>query len=169
LIRHFQSKFTVLECEGFEDLLQECLTHWFFKRDQFDPLKPAAYKTYMAKVIVNKLQDIAESQGRQKRKALYKSVSIDELLGDDEDLSAGFLSVEDENFDKALKSDACDVLLKALEKLSRRQQELCRLIREEGLSLNQAGSKLNIPRATVYDEILRIREVFRREGLKDYL
>lgn len=169
MIRYFQLKFTVLKREGFEDLLQECLTHWFFKRDQFDLSKPAACETYMTKVITNKLKDIVESRDRQKRRALYKNVSLDDLLGDDEDWSTDFLAVEDKNFDAALKSDAGEILLKALEKLSRRQQELCRLIREEGLSLNQAGSKLNIPRATVYDEILRIREVFRKEGLSDYL
>lgn len=149
--------------------MQECLMHWFLKRDQFDSSKAAACPTYMTKVITNKLKDIVESRGRQKRKAVYQNVSLDDLLNDDEDLGISALAVEDESFDAALKSDTNEILLKALEKLSRRQQELCRLIREEGLSLNQAGSKLNIPRATVYDEILRIREVFKKEGLRDYL
>ena len=79
------------------------------------------------------------------------------------------MAVEDENIEAVLKSDKNKVLLIALEKLSCRQKELCRLLKDEGLSLNQAGEKLGLPRATVYDEVLRIREVFRKEGLKDYL
>ena len=100
----------------------------------------------------------------------YQSIAIEELNKDfdGDDYSEG-LAVDDENFDAALKSDMSDVLLKALEKLSRRQQELCHLIRKEGLSMREVSKKLNIPRGTLFDEILRIREVFRNEGLKDYL
>ncbi|MBL8012830.1 MAG: sigma-70 family RNA polymerase sigma factor, partial [Candidatus Omnitrophica bacterium] len=99
-----------------------------------------------------------------------KSVSIDDLLnGIDDDSYCEQLAIDDESFESIHKSDINLILLNALEKLSGRQQELCRLIREEGLNLNQVSKKLNIPRATLYDEVLRIREVFRKEGLKDYL
>ena len=76
---------------------------------------------------------------------------------------------EDQNFEDALRSDISGVLRRALRKLSCRQREMCRLIKVEGLSMNQVSQKLNIPRGTLFDEVLRIREVFRNEGLKDYL
>jgi len=174
LIRYFQSKSSVLEREGFEDLFQECLMHWIFKRGQYDPTRPsqhdpaktASEKTYMTKVVMNKLNEIRQAQERQKRKALSTSIPLDDLFFDDDEDSC--LAVEDKNFDKTLKSDKKEIVLKALEKLSNRQQEICRSIMD-GCSLNETGRKLNIPRATLYDEVLRIREVFRKEGLNDYL
>ena len=76
---------------------------------------------------------------------------------------------DDKSFKAVLTSDINLILLKVLEKLSHRQQELCRLLQEEGLNMTQVSEKLNIPRGTLFDEILRIREIFRNEGLKDYL
>jgi len=120
----------------------------------------------MTKVVMNKLNEIRQAQERQKRKALSTSIPLDDLFFDDDEDSC--LAVEDKNFDKTLKSDKKEIVLKALEKLSNRQQEICRSIMD-GCSLNETGRKLNIPRATLYDEVLRIREVFRKEGLNDYL
>lgn len=147
--------------------MQECLTHWFFKRDQFDVTKPATCKTYMTKVISNKLKDILDLQGRQKRRALNKSVPLEDFFFDGEEDSC--LAVEDKNFESVLKSDTEAILLSAVEKLSRKQKEVCRLLKDEGLSLNQIGNRLSIPYATLYAEVVRIREVFKKEGLKDYL
>ena len=174
MIEYFQSECEVLKREDIEDLLQECLMHWIFKRGQYDPSRPSNYdpsktasnKTYMTKIIVNKLNEIRQSQKRQKRKTLSTSLPLDDFfLDDDEDTC---LAVEDKNFDKVLKSDKQEIVLKALEKLSGRQKEICRHIME-GCSLNETGRKLNIPRATLYDEVLRIRDVFRKEGLNHYL
>lgn len=170
LVWQFQRNFPTLAREGKEDLLQECLIHWYFKKGHYDQSKLVACKTFMSQVIENKLKDILEVKERQKHKTIFKSVSIDDLLnGIDDDSYCQQLAIDDERFKSILKSDINLILLSALEKLSGRQQELCRLIREEGLSLNQVSKKLNIPRATLYDEVLRIREVFRKEGLKDYL
>jgi len=150
--------------------LQECLTHWYFKRNQYDPSGPAKCKTYMSQVIENKLMDIVKLKERQKRKTIYQSISLDELLSHiNEEECSDHEIPDDESFKETLTSDINLILIKALEKLSRRQQELCRLLQEEGLNITQVSEKLKIPRATLFDEILRIREVFRNEGLKDYL
>jgi RNA polymerase sigma-70 factor (ECF subfamily) len=124
----------------------------------------------MSQVIENKLMDILKLKERQKRKTIYQSISLDELLShiNEEECSNHVIS-DDESFKAVLTSDINLILLKALEKLSRRQQELCRLLQEEGLNMTQVSEKLNIPRGTLFDEILRIREIFRNEGLKDYL
>ena len=170
LVWEFQEKFRVLKSEGREDLLQECLTHWYFKKCQFDSSKFIALKTYMSRVIENKLMDIIELKERQKRKIIYQSISLDELMSHiNEEECSDHLIADDESFKAALTSDINLVLLKALEKLSHRQQELCRLLRDEGLNMKQVSEKLNIPRGTLFDEILRIREIFRNEGLMDYL
>lgn len=124
----------------------------------------------MSKVIQNKIWDIIKEKRRQKRLMTYRTVSLDALLEyDDDDECGGHVASDGEGFKEAFKSDVGDVLKKTLSGLSRRQREICRLFRDEGLSIREAGEKLNIPKTTVFEEVLRIREVFREEGLTDYL
>jgi RNA polymerase sigma-70 factor (ECF subfamily) len=168
-VRTYQLRFKALRKEGFEDLLQECLAHWFFVRDQYDPEKAVLCKTFMSRVMENKLMDISQATDREKRKILYQSLSLDEVMQDGEGDGLDFLIVEDEELKRFFKSDFEVVLARALKKLSRRQKELCRLVRDEGASLNQARKALNISKGAVYDEVLRIRAVFKEEGLEQYL
>lgn len=166
----FQKKFRVLERDEKEDLLQECLTHWYFQRDRYDTSKLAACKTYMSRVIENKLTDIVKEKEAQKRRTIYQSMSMDELNEHvDEEGCVDHPISDDESFRETFKCDVSDVLLQALEKLTYRQRKLCRLIQVDGLNIKQASEALNIPRTTLYEEIFRIRAVFCEEGLKDYL
>jgi RNA polymerase sigma-70 factor (ECF subfamily) len=169
LILQFQMHFKVLEREGSDDLMQECLTHWYFKRDQYDPSKPASCRTYMRSVLENKLRDIVQAKERNIRKAIYNSLPIDMFLIDDKDDLSGCFTIIDKELERAAGDDVADLLARAIEKLSHRQRELCRLIQEESLNMKQVGERLNIPRGTLFDEVLRIRDVFRQEGLRDYL
>ena len=114
--------------------------------------------------------DIIESKHRKKRKTIYQTFSLDDpsFQRDEEDNIKQILA-DEECFRESYKCDIGDVLRRAKEKLSRRQKELCRMLQVDGLNLKQASEKLNIPRTTVYEEVFRIRDVFREEGLKDYL
>lgn len=114
--------------------------------------------------------DVIKERESQKRKGYYQSVSLEELTADfDSDDYSDDLAVEDENLASVIKSDVSEILLRANKKLSRRQKEICRLIQIEGLNLKQTSERLKIPRTTLYDDIFRIRDVFREEGLRDYL
>ena len=109
--------------------MQECLTHWYFNRHQHDKLKPAACKTYMSRVIENKVMDIIERKRSQKRKASFESLSLDDLLDHaDQEACMSHPAADEESFKETFKSDIDDVLLRALEKLSRRQRLLCQLL-----------------------------------------
>ena len=77
--------------------------------------------------------------------------------------------VNDPEFEKPSYEDLCKILARAIDKLSHRQRKLCRLIKDKGLNIKQVSEQLKIPRGTLFDEILRIREVFKEEGLRDYL
>lgn len=156
--------------ESDKDLMQECLTHWYFKREQYDPSQPATCKTFMNRVIEHKLMDIIKEKGRQKRKVSYQTISLDALTSDF-DSNGGYeeLLIEDENIAEFLRSDIEEAILNALQKLSFRQRELCRLVKDEGLSMRQVSKRMSIPRATLSDEILRIRQTFKQEGLNHYL
>lgn len=56
-----------------------------------------------------------------------------------------------------------------LEVLSPVQRQLCSLLGAQGLSITEAAAVLGMPRATVYEEIGRIRRVFTAHGLHLYL
>ncbi len=165
----FLSKYSILKLEDKEDLIHESLTHWYFQRDQYDPSKNVAMKTFMSRVVENKLMDIIDQKSRHKRKISQMSIPIESLMVDEEDELAVFLATQDTNFEYVLKSDISEVIKRAIEKLSHRQREMCRLVKDEGMSMKQVSVHLNIPRATLFDETLRIRKIFREEGLSDYL
>lgn len=170
MVKYFQKRINTLQREGFDDLLQECLTHWYFVRSRYDDAKSATRKTFMKHVFENKILDLLEQRLSVKRRAGYQSVSLDELVdGLDENSYPDELAFEDQNFEEVLRSDVGRVLKRAMEKLSGRQRELCRLIKVEGLNMKQVSQKMKIPRGTLFEEVLRIRDVFRNEGLKDYL
>ena len=81
----FQQKWPCLRKEGFDDLLQECLTHWFLARGEYEPTREASKQTFMGRVIRHKLTDLVRERETDKRKATYLTVSLDEPLGDDEE------------------------------------------------------------------------------------
>jgi len=170
LVKEFQGDFSCLGKEGFEDLLQECLTHWFFVKDQYGNIQEKTHKPLLKEIIKNKLHDIFVDKEAQKRKMLYKAKSLDEILeSSDEDSLDGIFTVHDDGFQKMPKEELSFAIAKASQGLSLRQRRLCKVLGEDGLNIYQASKVLKIPRTTIYEEISRIREVFRKEGLDDYL
>jgi RNA polymerase sigma-70 factor (ECF subfamily) len=59
--------------------------------------------------------------------------------------------------------------MEVMSRLTPEQRRLCELLGEQGLSIKEAAEKLRIPRATLYEEIRRIRRIFALYGLDDYL
>jgi len=170
VISDYRREHKNLEREGFDDLLQECLIHWLDVRDQYDPARGASKKTYMAEVIGNVLGQMAEKTRTDKRKAIYESVSLDEPLNDDEDSPTLKDKIaQSDGVLPQIKSELKIELSKAFQKLTPQQQKLCKLLGEEGLTISEACRRLDKHRMIVYRELARIRELFEKEGLKDYL
>ncbi len=172
LINQFRSRWRSLEQDEFEDLMQECLVHWLSVRGDIDPSRAATRTAFMARVVHNKLMDLVRERESDRRKAGYDSISLDEPLGEQED-SSRLLELVDETqkkeLDRAFADDARVDLAKAFERLTPRQRQLCQLLGEEGLNVQEASRRLGVPRATLYDELKRIRKVFAELGLEDYL
>lgn len=169
VINNYRKEQKHLEHEGFDDLLQECLIHWLDIRDKHDPSR-GSKKTFMAKAVGHALGMLGRKARRDKRRAVYESVSLDQPLNDDEDEPALKDKIPDVKstpfpIDTELKIE----LSKAYKKLTPQQQKLCRMLGEEGLTISEACRRLNKHRMIVYREIGRIRELFEKEGLKDYL
>ena len=162
---------SVLKTEEFEDLLQECLIHWCFARDKYDPAKGASRQTFMARVVENKLRHINGQLTSQKRDIL-KTISLDQPISSKEDSPTLLETISDDGLyasnlrvNVGIKIDISSVL----QKLNPKQQELCRLLGEEGLNIKEASEVLKIPRSTIYGEIKRMRKIFENAKLQEYL
>lgn len=173
LVNEFQGKRTCLEREGSDDLLQECLTHWYFAKDEYDPAREASQKTFMGRIIRNKLTDLVRERESDKRKVAHLTVSLDAPLGENED-SPTLIGKIDEAATNASPDPFLEIqlkidVLKALQKLTPQQKELSHLLGEKGLTVKEISEYLKTPRSTIYDELKRIRTIFTKEGLADYL
>lgn len=174
LVEEFRRRWKCLCREDFEDLLQECLTHWYFAKDEYDHKLGASQTTFMRRITQNKLMDLVRKQEADKRKMAYLAVSLDEPLADDEDdhtlidkidESAATDIPQDHFLEIHLKVD----LSEALQKLTPQQKKLCHLLGERGLTVKETSEYLKTPRSTIYDELKRIRKIFMKEGLQDYV
>lgn len=167
IIREFKASYKILEKEDEDDLAQECLTQWFYAKNKYTPQEGASMKSYMRRVIKNKLLKIVRSLQTEKRKASYETIPLDEEIGiSEEDLQS---KNKDDPAKSIRESDLEFLIQKVFAKLSPKQQELCRLVYEEGLSINEASKHFKESRASIYREVLHIREIFKKEGLKDFL
>ena len=161
--------------EEFDDLMQECLLHWLSVRERAVPEPGGPPIGYMARVIRNKLIDLAREREADKRRGDQETVSLDDTLGESEN-APSFADLVDaeqgrepggrERFDPVdIHIDVANVM----RRLTPEQRRLCELLGAQGLSIKEAAEKLGIPRATLYEEIRRIRTIFARHGLDDYL
>ena len=163
LVRKFQESYTWLKGFDFEDLLQECLFHWYLHRASYQEGKGASIKTYMATVLKNQLQLILREQQADKRKTIHEAISLDERVGDSETPLADLITDNQSAADDSLRLDV-EAIVRTLTPL---QREVCQLLAQE-FSVKKLAELLRKPRSTVRDEIKRIRNIFSQKGLKDY-
>ena len=175
LIGEFRRQSRSLARDDFDDLLQECLMHWLEVRQRLSPNPGGPPIAYLARVMRNKLIDLAREREAAKRQGDLDSVSLDDTLSASEDaptfaeLFDAVRSGEQSAENVLDPSDARIDIAKAMSKLTSRQRRLCVLLGEQGLSIKEAAERLRIPRGTLYEEINRIRKVFADYGLGDYL
>lgn len=172
LVYDFKEKWRCLDIDGFDDLLQECLTHWLFVKDKYDPKAEASEKTFMGRVIRNRLSDIVKEHERQCRRGSQNTVSLDEPLFDEDD-SPTLLDTIAEDPERTsghqTQAEIRIYLSHAYQKLTKRQKRLCALLGEKDMSVNEASKALKTHKCTLYREIESIKEIFREEKLHEYL
>jgi len=175
LVGEFRRRSRRLEREEFDDLLQECLTHWIEVRGKLAPDPEGPPVAYMARVVRNKLTDMIREQAATKRGGDTDTVSLDAPVSES-DNAPTFADLVDAATSGPLGEehpiDPNDVridIARALQQLTPRQRRLCALLGEEGLSIKEAAERLRIPRGTLYEEIKRIRKIFAEHGLEGYL
>jgi RNA polymerase sigma factor (sigma-70 family) len=172
LVSRFRTEQRVLEREDFEDLLQECLMHWFSNRDKYDPSRHANQRTFMAKVVTNKLKDLAKARKAATRRAAYEALSIDAPIKEDEP-SRTYVDLIDDVTKEVDPEEAIFLipfkvrLAKAWSQLSEEERRLCQL-RMDGLNMEEAYETMGIGKDEAYKMRERIQEVFENEDLRGY-
>jgi len=159
-----------LEKEDFDDLLHECLSCWQLAKYKYDPESNVPPQAFMLKVVRNCMLKIVRDLLRDKRRVLSSADSLDRPLTDRSQTTL----LEAWEAKNPTDSIHIEVELKldieaVLPRLTARQRELCRLLRDEGLNLKEASAAMQIPRATLYGDMERIRAVFAKAKLGEYL
>jgi len=177
LVRDFRATSRALQHDEIDDLLQETLMHWYQARGSHDPQGKASVRTYMARVVRNKLIDLVRE--RESDKQIINSLTIPtDVTHTDEPGRPGSTGDEAESTlpepdDTREHRDAEQSLhldlARALAQLTPRQRELCRLLLEQDLTMVEASQRLGVPRATLYEELKHIRATFKALGLEGYL
>jgi RNA polymerase sigma-70 factor (ECF subfamily) len=126
----------------------------------------------MNHVVRHYLLDITRRAAAKKRKGERSMASLNEPIIRETEESDD-LTLEETVPDKTsatrlawlpLQIDLATVLTR----LTPQQQAICRLL-TEGETVTVISRSLKVPRTTLYDEIKRVRRIFRDAGLKDYL
>lgn len=174
LVKDAQLKWDCLRNQEEGDLVQEVLEHWYRKKHKYDPKRGASLKTFMAAVVRNKIGGIVEFRMAQKRKDEAYTVSLDEPVGDNDESRTLAEETTEDGAPKPLHDYASGLdrgldVSKALQKLTGRQQRICSLLSEKNVTMTEVAQVLGIHRSTLYEELARIRGLFKREGLRVYL
>lgn len=166
-VGEFKKKWSCLKHDDKEDLVQECVIHWFFMRDRYDKECGANRRTFMSNVIDNKLHDLVRSRRAIKRKTNLVCISLEDPCFEQPDAP------------KREDRESCDGhqgtvqvrldISSVIERLSPLQQEICALLSIEGLSHREIGRRLGKHHDTVSRQIAHIRATFEKENFEKYL
>jgi len=151
----------------FKDLLQECLLHWLARRHLYKPDLGASSSTFMGKILRRKLLDILAEEMTHKRRLNQIAEPLEPPPDSDQDDKKPVppsLAVPPQIPHLHLRLSVESVLAV----LHPDQVKLCELLKE-GMNVSEVSRAIGKPRPTIYDELKRIREIFHKEGLDDFL
>ena len=146
-----------------EDLVQEVLLHWWMQRVTYQAERGASAQTYLRRLARGKLIDLEREQRAAKRGGGRQPLSLDQPIGEEERATLGSLleaPQEPGRMEAALQ--------RALARLNSRQKRVVEALQATD-SRSEAAEKAGISRDTLYTELNRVVEVFRDEGLEEFL
>ena len=144
--------------EDFEDLMQECLTHYYFVRGTYKAAKGAARATYMWRIVTNKLRDLVDKKAASKR-SKYATVSLYEPISDDNDTPLIDTIVDLSSKDFRINISYRVAMTELVPKLTNRQKIILKF-RIDGVKVKEIARRLNIHRDTVYEDIKSVEMMF---------
>ena len=158
------------ESPGFEadDLVQECSFHWWRQRAEFETERGASRSTFLRRVVRAKLLDIERAWKAKKRGEGQRPLSLDTPISPDDSEAPTLAEVLPARGE--LGSDVAAVVdrLRLTARLSARQRRIIAGV-TAGLAKGELSRHLGVSRDTLNEEMKRIRQVFRDEGLASFL
>ena len=156
----------------FMDLMQECIAHYNSVRGAYTATRGASKKTYMWRVVTNKLRDLVDKETANKRSPKdpnkgttdkgnhkYMIKSLYEPVGGSDDRQ-----LVDTITDPSTKDIRTNTLYKmamkeVIPQLTDRQREIFQL-RINGVKVTEIAHQLDIHRSTVHDDLKSIEAMF---------
>lgn len=168
-VRQFRTTCQCLRRDFEDDLANECLEHWYSLRNTVKPESEEKRRSYMVRIIKNKLTDIVRSRRAEKRNEFFQAISLDQFLEDNSD--SPFLSHPSQRnpAEQAHLDEVKSRIDQAFGKLNAQQKQVYSALCDEQLNIAQISLRLKLHRNTIRNEINRIREVFEQEGLREFL
>jgi RNA polymerase sigma-70 factor (ECF subfamily) len=168
IVRRFLASSKTFPVLDYDDLFQECLLHWWTQRQRYRKERGASPGTYMRRLLNAKLVDLTREAKAAKRGCGRITDSLDREVGEEKedglvlgDLVPGNVDVEAES---SLRVD----LQRGVALLTERQRLVIRTL-AAGWRITDISRRSGLSRDTLYEELHRIRQVFRDAGLKEYL
>ena len=168
-VRQFRSTCQCLERDFEDDLIDECLKHWYFLRDTVKPEAEEKRRAYMVAIVKNKLSDIVREHTSKKRNEFFQALSLNQFLENNSDSSFLAHPSQQDPADKANLSELKTRLDQAFKKLNSQQQKVYSALCDGQLTITEMSVRLKLHRNTIRNEINRIRRVFENEGLREFL
>ena len=174
VVRSFVAARGPFAMHDFDDLVQECLLRWWQQRSLYSEGRGANRRTFMNRVLMNRLRDLRRQERAQKRRGDREARSLDKPLGNEgDDLGSLTDLLPDEGAEgrpdeAAERAELAEGIDRVRRRLTLRRRELLDGI-SAGFSMSELSRLLATPRSTLYDERERIKQEFRAEGLDDFL
>ena len=151
-----------------EDLIQECLIHWHGVRNSYLADRGASKKTYMSRVLNNKLLELLRYEKADLRKVNSEAIPFSKPVGSEEDrtIEDEANQAHDEDPETFEESRVRDILVGL--PLTAREKAILDLL-SQGLKKTEIAKKVGAHRDTVYQDIERLRKLFEDKGLKRFL
>ncbi len=153
---------------GFDDLVQECLIHWWLRRERYREEREASRRTYMRRVLNARLVDLRREAQAAKRGSGRITDSLDRELGEEKEDGLALGDLVPGNVDVEAESSLRVDLQRVAALLTRRQLIFIRELSAEK-PVTEISQRMGVSRDTLYQELRRIRGMFQDAGLEEYL
>lgn len=151
----------------FDDLVQECTVHWWRRRSEYDESRGASKSTFLRSVVRARLLDIERAWKAAKRGRGRRPLSLDASISDDDERQMLRETLRAPGDFESPVGTATD-LQRLTARLSERQRKVIAGA-AAGLTRTELSQRLRVSRDTLHEELRRIQQVFREEGLAPYL
>lgn len=168
-VRQFRSTCQCLRRDFEDDLVDECLKHWYFLRDTVKPEEEEKRRAYMVAIVKNKLSDIVREHTSKKCNEFFQAVSLNQFLENNSDSPFLTHPSQQNPADEADLSELKSKLVQVLKKLNPQQQKVYLALCDGQLTITEMSVCLKLHRNTIRNEINRIRVIFESEGFREFL